>query len=475
VKIKCFILFIVLFNLNFGKSTDPEKNELLKKATYEMIFSPDKSYEVLEFIEKNFSLDSRENEMLEYLKIKSLFLQNNWTETLKKLALADEDSPVNILILKRNILYSLDIQSAEPISIDKKNDELIFSDEISQSLKQLNAHRFKDPVRRFSAILKKAKFCNRMVEREGLIHLSTFLAENNTDFDSEFFLRGLSNLYKYDPDFMILYARYLILHHKVADAIKISDSLPKDKIESSTNKSLKYNYYILMIKLYSKTGDFDRFKEFVAKKESISKEIVQERFSAKNKWLNIFEEKLLNDEESNLRTSRKILFFLIIAGLLLIIILTIRYFKFKTQILEYQDFLKKIKILKERASTQPKIIPEKTENLILQKLIDFEKTEDFISPDISLQSLSKKLETNMKYLSETINTHKQKNFNTYINELRINYIIKKLNEMPIYRSYKIKYLAEESGFATHSSFTAVFKSVTGISPHNYIQLLKQKE
>jgi len=92
-----------------------------------------------------------------------------------------------------------------------------------------------------------------------------------------------------------------------------------------------------------------------------------------------------------------------------------------------------------------------------------------------VQSLAKKLETNTKYLSEAINNHKQKNFNAYINELRINYIIGKLKNKPIYRSYKIKYLAEESGFSTHSAFAAVFKSVTGMSPANYIQLLKQKE
>jgi AraC-like DNA-binding protein len=397
------------------------------------------------------------------------------TETLKKISATDEDTPVNILILKKTILYTLNIQYGELISKEKENDEVKLSDEISQSLKELNQHHFKDPERTLSEILKKAKFCNRMVERENLLDLSIFLADNKMDFSSEFFFKGVTDLYRNDPDFTIVYAKYLIFHNNVADAIKISDSLPKDKIESSTNKSLKYNYYTLMIELYSKIGDFAHFEEFVNKKESIDNEIVQERFSAKNKWLNIIEEKLANEEESYLMTSRKILFFIIGGGLIITVIIIIRNFQFKSQILEYQDFLKKIKILKEKASTQPKIIPEKTENLILQKLIDFEKTEDFTDSDISVQSLSKKLETNTKYLSETINTHKQKNFNAYINELRINYIIKKLNEVPIYRSYKIKYLAEESGFSTHSSFAAVFKSVTGISPNNYIQLLKQKE
>ena len=113
--------------------------------------------------------------------------------------------------------------------------------------------------------------------------------------------------------------------------------------------------------------------------------------------------------------------------------------------------------------------------MLLQRLQDFEKTTDYIRPDISLQNLAKKLDTNTKYLSEIINKHKQKNFNTYINELRINYITDKLKENTVYRNYQIKFLAEESGFSTHSAFAAAFKAVNGLSPAHYIQLLNHKE
>ncbi|KGO91572.1 hypothetical protein Q766_17025 [Flavobacterium subsaxonicum WB 4.1-42 = DSM 21790] len=119
-------------------------------------------------------------------------------------------------------------------------------------------------------------------------------------------------------------------------------------------------------------------------------------------------------------------------------------------------------------------MPEKTEKGLLDKLARFEESGKFISNNISLSGLARQLDTNTKYLSEIINTHKGGNFNTYINELRVKYILKKLQSDPVYLNYKVSYLAEESGFSSHSAFATVFKSVTGISPTTYISFLKKE-
>ena len=58
--------------------------------------------------------------------------------------------------------------------------------------------------------------------------------------------------------------------------------------------------------------------------------------------------------------------------------------------------------------------------------------EKFLNKDMSLALLASHLETNTKYLSEVINKYKGKNFNVYINELRINYIVSKLKTNPMY-------------------------------------------
>ena len=104
----------------------------------------------------------------------------------------------------------------------------------------------------------------------------------------------------------------------------------------------------------------------------------------------------------------------------------------------------------------------------------FETTTKFTNKDLSLAVLAGQFDTNTKYLSEVINSNYNVNFNTYINRLRIHYIIQKLKTEPNFKSYKISYLAENSGFSSHSSFATVFKSITGISPVTFIELLKSE-
>src|SRR5690606_26862202 len=120
------------------------------------------------------------------------------------------------------------------------------------------------------------------------------------------------------------------------------------------------------------------------------------------------------------------------------------------------------------------LVPEETEQIILQKLVKFEAGKKFTNPDMSIALLASQFDTNTKYLSEVINRQKEKNFNSYINELRINYIIEKLKTDPVYFNYKISYLAHECGFSSHSSFATVFKSVTGISPTKFMELLQKR-
>jgi len=131
-------------------------------------------------------------------------------------------------------------------------------------------------------------------------------------------------------------------------------------------------------------------------------------------------------------------------------------------------------VIEIKQETDPKIfnIPDKTEKELLHKLNLYESSGNFTQKNISLKTLSQQLETNPRYLSEIVNKHKNTNFSTYINELRIDYIIKKLKEYPDYRKYKVSYLAEECGFSSHSLFTTVFKNKVGVSPIDYIQDLE---
>jgi AraC-like DNA-binding protein len=131
-------------------------------------------------------------------------------------------------------------------------------------------------------------------------------------------------------------------------------------------------------------------------------------------------------------------------------------------------------VYEKKQDAKKNIILKETEELILNKLKRFENSKRFNNKDISLSVLAGQFDTNTKYLSEIINSHYNMNFNTYINKLRINYIVEKLKTDPNFMNYKISYLAENCGFSSHSSFATIFKSITGISPVKFIELLNSE-
>lgn len=120
-------------------------------------------------------------------------------------------------------------------------------------------------------------------------------------------------------------------------------------------------------------------------------------------------------------------------------------------------------------------ILKESEDQILSGLKKFETSTKFTNKEMSLGMLAAQLNTNTKYLSETINRHKQRNFNSYINELRINYITEKIKTDSNYLNYKVSYLAEEAGFSSHSTFTTVFKTIVGVSPIMFVEFVKNQK
>ncbi len=111
---------------------------------------------------------------------------------------------------------------------------------------------------------------------------------------------------------------------------------------------------------------------------------------------------------------------------------------------------------------------------ILERLAIFEETKGYLKPNTSLQTLAKSLETNSNYLSKIINVYHQKNFSSYISDLRVDYIIEELKTNPNFRKYTIKAIAVEVGFGNAESFTKAFKAKTAIYPSYYIKRLNKE-
>ncbi len=111
---------------------------------------------------------------------------------------------------------------------------------------------------------------------------------------------------------------------------------------------------------------------------------------------------------------------------------------------------------------------------ILKGLQIFETEKGYLDNSISLNSLSKKLNTNASYLSKMVNFDREKSFGRYINELRVDYAIEKLTINAVFRKYSIKAISREVGFNNSESFSNTFYQKTGLKPSYFIKQLENK-
>lgn len=188
-------------------------------------------------------------------------------------------------------------------------------------------------------------------------------------------------------------------------------------------------------------------------------------------------EELIEDLLDNKKQSNSLLW-------VLSIILTISilgfYFYYQKQRLYKKRFEELIAKQEEKSKSTNNKIKSKKVLDIAQELVDsvleylekFEEQEDYLSRNITLTSLAKNIGTNTKYLSNIVNHYKGKNFKSYLNDLRINYVIQTLQNDSILRKYEIKAIAREVGFNNAESFSSAFYKKTGIYPSFFIKQLE---
>ena len=90
-------------------------------------------------------------------------------------------------------------------------------------------------------------------------------------------------------------------------------------------------------------------------------------------------------------------------------------------------------------------------------------------PRLSLNNLADALRLNVRDISRAINISTGKNFNDFINQLRVEDIKQQLQDSK--EQPKLLDFALAVGFGSKSTFNAVFKRETGITPSEYVRTL----
>ncbi len=129
-------------------------------------------------------------------------------------------------------------------------------------------------------------------------------------------------------------------------------------------------------------------------------------------------------------------------------------------------------INKDKNTITPAISQEALEHLLTQLEL-FEQKEGYLKTNINAKDLAKSFDSNSSYLSMVVNTYKEKSFSQYINDLRIDFAIKRLRSDATFRKYTIKAIAQELGFNSSESFAKKFYKKTGIYPSYFVKKLEE--
>ena len=104
------------------------------------------------------------------------------------------------------------------------------------------------------------------------------------------------------------------------------------------------------------------------------------------------------------------------------------------------------------------------------RLMDEEQL--YLRSDLRLQDVAVHLSTNSSYVSECINNVSNQSFSQFVNTYRVRHAQELLRQQP---DMKTATIATNSGFSTETSFFRNFKTVTGMTPREWVASVKREQ
>lgn len=276
---------------------------------------------------------------------------------------------------------------------------------------------------------------------------------------------------------MCLLADYHFQNGEATQALNLLSDLEARNTKKLLLETDYYDALVLQANIYKSTKQFEKESSYRQKSAEIQKEILANENKA-----TVFQtatqyeiEKIKNKfETQHQKDEKRFYIFLSIAITVISVfgLLLYRQFNKKTIDTAIEKSTEVIAPKKEKAPSQTSIKSDKTVDEILLKLKNLEAQEFYLNPKYNLYATAKKIETNTTYLSTILNTHKKMTFTEYLNNLRIQYTLTRLEEDKKFRMYTIKAIAKEVGYKSHGSFSRAFKAKTGENPSTYLKKIR---
>lgn len=491
LQIISFILLFISSGILFAQQKK-EMKALLSDAQLILYSDPEQSLKFAKYIEKN-SKSSKEIIESNLLISKCYFIEGNYDQAIE----VAENAKRTAANANNNILYvnSLLLLSEMMNFLNVTDLSTKYDDEARQILKRNSKFQKEFKEIQVTEIVKN----NRKLPLEmdlayAKIAQGTLFTQiakiylEKSDYNNAFFYftKSMENLEKkgrmdyWEMLNFISYSDYFFENKQYETAIKILYKAV-EKEEKFNNPLYEKEIYEKLLKNFIALKDSKKSQEYY-QKLNIAEIKTESKLSLANEWLvNNHEKNNENIENLKKKQQKNIIYVSMISLLVVLIILIVFQLSYNSKIKHKKDLIHFLEIMEhsdnmeqKSKSIRPILVSLETEKNILVGLGKFEKNNKFLNKNMSLPLLATQLNTNTKYLSKILSDHKQKNFNFYVNELRINYIINKLRTNPKYLSFKISYLADESGFASHNSFTFAFKKHIGMSPITFIDNIKEE-
>lgn len=515
ITIKLFLFMIIAFGFIpetiIAQTLNTPENSIIN-ASEKLIFSnPNEAIKIAIQLSKNENNSNSGIVEINHILSKAYLIKGDFNNSLKTL-FAFKSGESHLTDFQKNDILISKIKILRELSLDKEAKKIL---QIVDSNSELITDPKEKTLVKKALLVEKAKFLFK--EHQFTKGIPLLLNQDkldqevdNSDLDlsvkvllGDFYLKQRNfvlaeNYYKaadsiiknqknqnlYQKVFVISGLADICFYKKehnqglliLKEALLCSKKLQNIYLQEMIVRQLNVNYLAINDTSNYKISNAN-FIQLQSKIEIVEQEAV-------NSAYNLISKEYVNNYNQSKSKYDKFLSNIFLFILLLVVVFLIIYVKYSQRLKNLNELAKYLQMTKSNFTRiqigkkqEPKkaIILKETEEQILNKLKKFEHSKRFLNKDFSLAILAGQLDTNTKYLSEIINSHYQMNFNTYINRLRINYIVEKLKTDPNYIKYRISYLAENCGFASHSSFATVFKSITGLSPVKFIEFLNSDE